>query len=92
MINDQYYRDYLIIKGFDFQEKRRESGLYAIMLCPFCQGGPKHEKCFAINLEHGGYKCNRLNHCGVSGSFNQFKQYLGDRPKMELFSDISRQD
>lgn len=72
-------RNYLIAKGFEFKEVNRSGGINAIMLCPFCQGGEKHEKTFAINLETGAWNCMRLNNCGLSGSFHSLQVKLGDK-------------
>lgn len=81
-------RQYLLDKGFNFKETQRPSGLNAIMLCPFCGGGDKGERTFAINLETGAWNCMRLNNCGLSGSFYSFQQKLGDQP-MFLKTNIS---
>lgn len=72
-------RQYLIDKGFEFKETNRPSGMNAIMVCPFCGGGDKHEKTFAINLETGAWNCLRLNNCGESGSFYSLQVKLGDK-------------
>jgi len=76
---------YLDSKGFEYKVVQRPSGLCAVMLCLFCGGGPKHEKCLSINLEHGGFKCMRENNCGVSGNFYQLQQHLGDKPQRAKF-------
>lgn len=73
-------RQYLIEKGFEFKEVNRPSGVNAIMICPFCRGGDKGEKTFAINLETGAWNCLRLNNCGLSGSFYNLQRKLGDQP------------
>ncbi len=72
-------KQYLIEKGFEFKEVNRSSGINAIMLCPFCHGGEKHEKTFAINLETGAWNCMRLNNCGLQGSFYNLQVKLGDK-------------
>jgi len=73
-------KQYLLDKGFEFKEVSRPSGINAIMLCPFCHGGDKGEKTFAINLESGAWNCMRLNNCGLTGSFYNLQRKLGDQP------------
>lgn len=76
-------REYLIKKGFNFKETKRPSGMNAIMVCPYCH---HRDRTFAINLEHGAFKCFRENKCGVSGSFWQFQEDMGDEPR-KLYKD-----
>lgn len=78
-------REYLIKKGFEFREVERPSGTNAQMNCPFCDD---RERKFAINLEHGAWKCLHENKCGRSGSFWQFQKDLGDDPQ-RLYTDKS---
>jgi twinkle protein len=73
-------KQYLTDKGFEFKEVNRPSGVNAIMVCPFCHGGDKSEKTFAINLETGAWNCMRLNNCGLTGSFYNLQRKLGDQP------------
>lgn len=48
--------------------------------CPFCKGGPKHEKYkFAMNLETGTYNCKRMNECGAKGSFYELCKHFGEK-------------
>src|SRR4030042_996133 len=76
-------REYLNQKGFNFTEHKRQSGLQAMLICPFCGGGPEHEKSFGINLETGAWNCLRNNHCGLNGSFYQLQEKLGDNQQRE---------
>lgn len=83
-------QDYIVGKGFEYQTKHRPSGDNAIFVCPFCDGGPKHEKSFAINLETGAWNCLRTNNCGLSGSFFQLQQRLGDKPEYSFHNDTKQ--
>ena len=76
-------REYLNKKGYKFTEHKRQSGPQAMLICPFCGGGPNHEKSFGINLETGVWNCLRNNHCGLTGTFYQLQQKLGDNPSKE---------
>lgn len=79
-------KEYLYAKGFEFKEVQRKNGPNAVFICPFCGGGPKQDVCFAIHLETGAWNCLRKNNCGLTGTFRQFKEKLGDKPqKQELF-------
>ncbi len=78
-------RHYLNEKGYSFIEKERHDGVNAIMVCPFCHGGRRVEKTFAIHLETGAWNCLRKIHCGLSGSFRQFQERLGDKPEYKPF-------
>jgi twinkle protein len=71
-------RQYLTSKGFEWSEATRPSGINAIMNCPFCEDT---EKKFAINIEHGAFKCEHENRCGVKGSWTDFQRKLGDEPR-----------
>ena len=73
--------EYLELKGFNYELKTRPSGDNYIMVCPFCDGGGKHEKSFAINANSGLWNCARSNNCGKSGTFFQLQEMLGDMPK-----------
>lgn len=73
--------EYLELKGFTYELKQRPSGDNYIMVCPFCNGGDKHEKSFAINANSGLWNCKRENNCGKSGTFFQMQEMLGDNPK-----------
>lgn len=73
--------EYLNSKSFSFKEVKRSGGTNAIMVCPFCNGGEKHEKTFAINLDTGAWNCLRSNKCGLSGSFYNLQRQLGDKPE-----------
>lgn len=55
------------------------------LVCPFCQGGDKHDKnTFSININTGAYNCQR-GKCAVKGSiFDLFKHYDLD---ISQFSD-----
>ena len=78
-------REYLHEKGFEFKEVKRKNGLNAVFVCPFCGGGPKKDITFAINFETGAWNCLRANNCGLTGTFQQFQEKLGDIPKKEPF-------
>lgn len=80
-------REYLNKKGYQYKETQRPSGLNAIMSCPYCHSNK--EQSFAINLEHGAFKCFRENNCGVSGSFWQFQKDMGDEP-INIYKDTFR--
>lgn len=73
--------EYLELKGFDYELKTRPSGENYIMTCPFCHGGEKHERSFAINANSGLWNCLRENNCGKAGTFFQLQEMLGDEPK-----------
>ena len=79
-------RNYLNGKGFTWKEVKRPKGLQAVMNCPFCQNDTEQK--FAISLDSGAFQCLHKNKCGVSGSFWQFQQMLGDKPK-SLNSDYN---
>lgn len=68
--------DYLYKKGFQFRERKNDSGVQAIMNCPECND----KGSFAIDLETGAYNCKRLNKCGIKGSFTDFQRMNGDEP------------
>lgn len=72
--------EYLNLKGFEYEVRDRPSGQNYIMICPFCQGGEKKEKSFAINANSGLWNCLRGNNCGKSGTFFQLQEELGDKP------------
>jgi len=72
--------EYLIKKGIEFEEVNRPSGLNYIAICPFCNGGSKQEKSFAINANTGYFNCLRKNNCGITGTFYQLQERLGDTP------------
>lgn len=74
-------QEYLNQKGFEWKEQRGQ----AIMNCPFCTD---HEKKFAIGLGNGAYQCFHLNTCGVKGSFWNFQEKMGDKPRSLYRSDI----
>ena len=47
--------------------------------CPFCNGGPSHDKfTFAIGLYNGAYNCKRGN-CNVSGDFRSLLEHFGEK-------------
>ncbi|MGR3302496.1 MAG: DnaB-like helicase C-terminal domain-containing protein [Candidatus Scalindua sp.] len=70
-------RQYLSGKGFTWEEKRRPSGLQAVMNCPFHQDTKKK---FAVNLSTGAFQCFSVNKCGAQGSWYDFQRMLGDVP------------
>ena len=72
--------EYLNLKGFVYETRDRPSGQNYIMICPFCHGGEKKEKSFAINANSGLWNCLRGNNCGKSGTFFQLQEELGDKP------------
>lgn len=48
------------------------------VLCPFCNGGDRHDKyTFAMNLKTGAYNCMRGS-CGVQGSFRELCDHFGE--------------
>lgn len=73
--------EYLELKDFQYDIKERPSGENYIMVCPFCNGGDKSERSFAINANSGLWNCKRMNNCGKSGTFFQLQEMLGDIPK-----------
>jgi len=73
--------EYLESKSFNYELKTRPSGDNYIMVCPFCNGGEKHEKSFAINANSGLWNCLRGNNCGKAGTFFQLQEMLGDKPR-----------
>ena len=76
-------RQYLQQKGFTWEEKRRPSGLQAIMNCPF---HADKKKKFAISIDTGAFQCYSQNECGIKGSWYDFQKRLGDNP-VSLNSD-----
>lgn len=69
-------QEYLDQKGLQYSVVKNPSGLQAKMNCPKCND----KNSFAINLETGAYQCFRKNKCGITGSFYNFQQLLGDEP------------
>jgi twinkle protein len=67
-------REYLSKKGLQWVEKKRPSGLTAIMPCLFC--GDKDS--FGISLTDGSYSCLRKNQCGQTGSYLNLQKHFGD--------------
>lgn len=76
-------KEYLNQKGWQYTIHQRKTGVQAMLICPFCDGGPKHEISFGINLESGAWNCLRNNNCGLSGTFYQLQERLGDIQKKE---------
>lgn len=74
-------KDYITNKGIAYNEVIRQTGLNYITICPFCNGGEKNEKSFAINATTGYWNCFRKNNCGLSGTFYQLQERLGDKPE-----------
>lgn len=74
-------KEYLDKKGFEYQEVIRKGGLNYLMICPFCNGGNHKENSFAIHSKTGYWNCLRKNNCGLTGTFFQFQEKLGDIPK-----------
>ena len=82
-------RYYLSQKGLQWQEKQRPSGMVAIMQCPICKD---KEKSFAVSLVDGSFNCNRLNNCGIKGSWWQLQQSFGDKPvRLDSNNSLLRQ-
>lgn len=76
-------KEYLSQKGWNYTVHQRKTGPQAMLICPFCEGGPKYEITFGINLENGTWNCLRSNNCGLSGTFYQLQEKLGDIQKTE---------
>ncbi len=61
-----------------------------VKICPFCNPERKGNYWkFYLNSQEGTYYCHRQNKCGVSGSFRQLLEHLGEevtRPKVKIRS------
>ena len=74
-------KEYIIGKGIAYDEVMRPTGLNYLTICPFCNGGENREKSFAINADTGYWNCFRKNFCGLTGTFYQLQEKLGDKPQ-----------